>query len=152
VTPCVHDVGLTHSRRRLVAALVVLALLAAQALGLAHRAVHGQAQKPGHGTPAAVAKGVLAPAAFEDARAPAHAAHVQPSAFDTHEPGGPECRLVDQAAHLDVVVAAATAAMPPRVPRPRPPAAEEEARAGSACAYLARGPPAMAGEGHQRLG
>lgn len=167
-----RDLRLTGSHRGLLAALLVLALLAAQALGLAHRAVHGLGSGfgRGHGASAAVDAehlGHLAHSArsgsarwghaFHESHAghashSAHAAEAAPTAFDTHGPGSAECRLIDQAAHLDVLLAAATTAMPPRVPDLRPSAAEEDACSRSVCAYLARGPPGPVDEGRQRLG
>lgn len=176
-----RDLRPTGSHRGLLAALLVLALLAAQALGLAHRAVHGLGSGfgHGHGASAAVApEHVGDPAhsarsgsarwghAFHASHAAheshaghashsahaAHAAEAAPTAFDTHEPGSAECRLIDQAAHLDVLLAAATTAMPPRVPGLRPAEAEEDACSRGVCAYLARGPPGPVDEGRQRLG
>jgi hypothetical protein len=68
------------------------------------------------------------------------------SAFDAHEPGGVECRLIDQASHLDVLLAAPWPALPPRVPAPLPAAAHTARTAGATPAYLARGPPRGEGE------
>lgn len=93
--------------------LLALLLLAAQAAGLAHRVAHA----PG--------------------LAPAHAQWV-----DGHEQGQDDCRLVDQLAHADALCGA-PAALPPRLPAAQAgAAARAQARpAGTAAAYLARGPP-----------
>ncbi|MBI5722163.1 MAG: hypothetical protein HZC37_31195 [Burkholderiales bacterium] len=113
---------MTHSRRLVAAALLTLALLAAQVLGLAHRVAHG--------LPQAVLVGTVVQA---EGRGPA--------LFDAHEQGGVECRLLDQAAHADALTAAPPPALPPRVPAPLPLAAGVCLAAGAAHAYLARGPP-----------
>ena len=106
--------------------LVVL-LLAAQALGLAHRVAHA----PG------LPGGALAQAAA--------AAFVAVPAHASHEAGSAECRLIDQLAHADALCG--SVGLPPAplrtadtgqaVNRPAQPV-------GSAAAYLARGPPASA--------
>lgn len=109
--------------RGLLAALLTLALLAAQALGLSHRVAHG--------LPHAVLSGVVAPAEGQG-----------PALFDAHESGGVECRLLDQATHADALTAAPSPALPPRVPAPLPVGAGAYPAVRAAHAYLARGPPA----------
>jgi hypothetical protein len=103
------------------AALLVLALLWAQGLGLAHRVLHAP------GAPAAVAS-----AAEHD------------DALHHHAPQSAECRLYDQLAAGDAVAAAAlvaVAALPPAAPRALPAAPQ----AGTlTLGYRARAPPLLA--------
>ncbi len=102
--------------------LLALLLLAAQALGLAHRIQHA----PGPGA---------APAAAAVAAAPA-------SWADGHDAGGAECRLIDQLAHADGLCDATWAAAPvPPATEAHEAAPTVAPRAGSASAYLARAPP-----------
>lgn len=93
--------------------LLALLLLAAQATGLAHRVAHA----PG--------------------LAPAHTAWA-----DGHEQGQGDCRLVDQLSHADALCGAA-AALPPQLPAAvaATPLPQQARPAGTAAAYLARGPP-----------
>ena len=108
-------------RRRGVAFIAALALLCAQAIGLAHAVAHPQAYA------------VAATVAVHD-----HAA----GAFDSqHDEGSPQCQLFDQLSHgdgatpsLHVVVFAAPAAAFAAAPA-------APVRAGCACGYHARGPP-----------
>jgi len=124
--------GVMRARRPLFAFLLVLALLAAQGLGLAHRVAHGApllAGGPG-GAGAAVAS------LPDDGRA---------LGFDSpHEPGTAECRLVDQTAHADALPVAALPALPPRVPAPLPVRLDAQDGEARTQAPLARGPPAFA--------
>lgn len=110
------------TRRSCHAALLALALLAAQALGLAHRTAHGLPQPAGS--------------------APAAAGEVDGAPFSAHEPGGTECRLFDQASHADALANAPSPALPPRVPAPMPAVAGPCTGAAAIRAYFARGPPA----------
>jgi hypothetical protein len=131
------------ARRGLHAALLALALLAAQALGLAHRVAHGlpqMPQMPGSASSAALASAAIAATA---ARAPTTDTAEAPTAlFSAHDPGGIECRLLDQVAHADALAASAWPALPPRVPVPLPVVAGEILAGVGVHAYLARGPPA----------
>lgn len=108
--------------RGIFAALLALALLAAQAVGLAHRVVHGLPLGDGGG--------------------PAAHAVADPGLFAAHQQGGIECRLLDHAAHADALIAAAWPALPPLVSAVLPAPSGTTLGAGSAHAYLARGPPA----------
>jgi hypothetical protein len=126
---------MTVLRRSFGAALLALALVAVQALGLAHRVAHG----PLHSSRAEAHAGVHAGVHATGNEAHAHGEPT--SLFGAHEEGGVECRLFDQAVHADALKAAAWQAWPPRVPAPTPvwaPAIGAEARTH---AYLARGPP-----------
>ena len=100
---------------------LVLLLLAAQALGLAHRVAHA----PG------LPGGALA--------------HVAAAAHASHEAGSAECRLVDQLAHADALCGSMV--LPPaplRTADTGHAVARPALTVGSAAAYLARGPPASA--------
>jgi hypothetical protein len=121
----VLSVPLLRTRRQAAAFAAVLALLLTQALGLAHRVVHAPhspvelqstAQQPGHPSLAA--------------------------AFDQHDEGSAECRLIDQAGHGDAVAAPTLAPGQPVAPDSAPP---PRPAAGfiAACTqpYSARGPP-----------
>lgn len=91
-------------------------LLAAQALGLAHRVAHGG----GAATPAVSAKAFV----------------------DGHEAGSAECRLVDQLAQGDLLCGSAAALPLPLFARSTPPAAAPASLpARLAGAYQARAPP-----------
>lgn len=143
--------------------LLALALVAAQALGLAHRIAHGPL--PAVPVPQAlqVPQTDLARVARAASQAHtahmAHMAHTPPAAqhpgelqerhglFHDHESGGVECRLFDQASQADGLVADALPALPPRPPAHAPAAARARRATGAACAYLARGPPALASTG-----
>lgn len=116
--------------------LLAALLLAAQALGLAHRVAHAP------GLPAAV---VVQAAQTSQTSQTAVAAPADAPADAQHEAGSADCRLIDQLAHADALcgsasllpaplraVALSTVAAVPALPR------------GSAAAYLARGPPASA--------
>ncbi len=97
---------------------VVLAalLLAAQGLGLAHRALHGG------GTQGQVTSAWL----------------------DQHEAGSADCRLIDQLGHADL--AFGKQAFPPCLPTPAAASAarvQPLPRATPAAAYSARAPPAL---------
>lgn len=96
--------------------LLAALLLGAQALGLAHRVQHAPGVAP-------------APLAWVDA----------------HEAGDPDCRLIDQLAHGDLLCAAAVA-VPAALPAVRPVvlAARPALAAGPAAAYQARAPPRAA--------
>ena len=90
---------LSFPPRRLAALAAALALLCAQALGLAHRVAHGDAP------PRAVAA-VQHDHNHDHDHAPGLAA-----LFDhQHDEGSPECRLIDQASHADAVPAGAATA------------------------------------------
>jgi hypothetical protein len=75
--------------------MAVLALLLAQAIGLAHGIAHPHSRG---GLPAAQAQSV----ATVDV----------PDASAQHDDGSPQCRLLDQLAHADVLLAAPTLAAP----------------------------------------
>lgn len=123
---------MTASRRSIGAALLALALVAVQALGLAHRVAHG----PLHSAKAEAHAGV------HTTGNEAHAQGEPASLFSAHEEGGVECRLFDQAVHADALKVAAWQAWPPRVPAPMVACAPASGAGGRAHAYLARGPPA----------
>lgn len=113
--------SLVTVRRRGVAFIAALALLCAQAIGLAHAVAHPHANG-----------GVAVNASHDHAH----------SAFDAqHDEGSWQCQLFDQLSHADglapslhgcvfAVPAAAFAAAPPA-----------PVRATCACGYHARGPP-----------
>ena len=108
-------------------------LLAAQALGLAHRVAHAT------GLPSAVAVQAAA-LAIGSADAPAHG-----DAGAGHEAGSADCRLIDQLAHADALCGSGYS--PPALPRTSASGTLASFPAlplGSAAAYLARGPPASA--------
>jgi len=108
------------------AALLALALLAAQGLGLAHRVAHG-------------------PLASSLVAAEDDGAHFGGDHFGgAHERGSAECRLVDQTAQGDALPVAALPALPPRVPAPLPARLDAQRGEALALAPLARGPPACA--------
>lgn len=114
------------------AALLALALVAVQALGLAHRVAHG----PPHSGKAEARAGVHATGNG------AHAHGEPASLFGAHEDGGVECRLFEQAVHADALKAEAWQAWPPRVPAPMVACAPASGAGALAHAYFARGPPA----------
>lgn len=125
--------------------LLAVLLLAAQALGLAHRVAHAP------GLPAAVSAQA---AAFAAAHVHAHAdvnadaasaAAATASAHGQHEAGGADCRLIDQLAHADALCGGD--GLPPPLLRTSTIGTWADVPAlplGSAAAYLARGPPASA--------
>jgi len=139
---------MTSSRAGLHATLLALALLAAQALGLAHRVAHGlphasrSAVAAVDATAGSAATEASADSAVtEHAAAPIDAAEVPTAHLSSHDPGGAECRLLDQAAHADALAASAWPALPPRVPAPLPAVAGTVLAGWGVHAYLARGPP-----------
>jgi hypothetical protein len=115
--------------------LLAALLLAAQALGLAHRVAHA----PGLPAAASAQATVLASAdvhAHADADAAAHA---------PHEAGSADCRLIDQLAHADALCGSAS--LPPALLSATTLGTLADLPVlplGSAAAYLARGPPASA--------
>ena len=99
---------------------LALALLAAQALGLAHRMAHGG--PAGHGPAFSAVHSVGAECAHSARNCHSghsgHSGHSAPSAhghglFDGHAPGDAECRLLDPL-WADGIAPVATAALPPR--------------------------------------
>jgi hypothetical protein len=93
--------------RRAVLTLAMLALLLAQAVGLTHRVLHEPAQAGRFGV---ASQGAAQHIADDGARA-----H---GAFSDHTEGGVECRLLDQLAHLDALIAVGALALagpPPAV-------------------------------------
>jgi hypothetical protein len=101
--------------RHATAWVLALALLAAQALGLAHSVAHA----PGLASVAAVAD----------------------EHFDGHHAGDAECRLIDQLAHADALVAGALL-LPPALPAVlSAPALPPAHTVAFAAGYLARAPP-----------
>jgi hypothetical protein len=119
---------LSVARRQAAAFAAVLALVLAQAVGLAHGLAH-----PQHDVGVAVA------AAQDESGATGLQA-----AFEQHDEGSAECRLIDQAGHGDAASPAALAAWAFALPGFSAPAAPAAPRS-SACArpYLARGPPSF---------
>jgi len=129
--------------------LLAVLLLAAQALGLTHRVAHAPGLPGATVAQATASASVFAAAtasaleaatatAAESAGAPAHAHSHFP-----HEAGSADCRLVDPLAHADALFAGAS--LPPVLPRAAATGAVATlpaVPAGSAAAYLARGPPA----------
>jgi hypothetical protein len=124
--PWLGGLSTAWRRPRWLAWGLVLALLAAQTIGLAHRVAHGDEGR------AAVLAGD---------HGPHDAAEADGGLFDDHTAGGNECRLLDQAAHADALVAAA--APPPLIEAAALPrvAATAAPRARRVVAYQARGPP-----------
>jgi len=113
----VHRYDRSHPRHRRLPLAFVLAglLLLAQALGLAHRVVHGGAMA------------VVAQASWSAG----------------HEAGGAVCQLVDQLAHADALCTGAAADVAQAPPAQAPATALPGLRvARTPPAYLARGPPA----------
>jgi hypothetical protein len=96
---------------------LALALLAAQALGLAHRMAHGGPAC--HGPAFSAVNSVGAECAHSARNCHSgHSAHSAPSAhghslFDGHAPGDAECRLLDPL-WADGIAPVATAALAPR--------------------------------------
>ena len=124
-----------HRPSRWLAALLVLALLYAQALGQAHRALHPQF---------VVHQGLgLANGAPVQAGRPAIGHEASPgwSALFGHEQHAEKCRLFDQLSLGELtLVAAAAATEPPPADRPDVPVLAPPCGA-SRLAYQARGPP-----------
>lgn len=111
--------------RRTLAAWGVVALVFAQALGLAHRTLHA----PALDSP--VASAAAAP----------HGDDHGHGLFDGHAAGDAECRLLDQAGHADGLLLAAPA-LPPHGPAPAPAAVPVRSAAPAfVAAYAARAPP-----------
>ena len=131
--------------------LLALSLLAAQALGLAHRLAHGPLQAfpiaaAHQASQASDANAVHRLSATQ--RDSANQGRQDPlGLFDQHEAGGTECRLLDHAAQVEALLVAALPALPPRRPAQVPAAAGTLRATGPACAYLARGPPARVSAG-----
>lgn len=140
--------------------LLAAALVVAQALGLVHRVLHasslghGDEQAHGHGhghghehahehahEQASELLIVLAlPAAQADGLSPGAAA-AGPLLFDDHVPGGEQCRLLDQAAQLDLLAGGPPALYPAPTGLARGPLIAAARAGGSAAGYHARGPP-----------
>jgi hypothetical protein len=117
---------LSVARRQAAAFAAVLALVLAQAVGLAHGLAH-----PQHDA-------ALAQASDE------RAATVLQAAFEQHDEGSAECRLIDQAGHGDAASPAALAAWAFALPGFSAPAAPAAPRSSAgARPYLARGPPSF---------
>lgn len=132
---------------------LVLALLTAQALGLAHRVLHGA--PPAHPRappPAAMAAvSVAAPPVAVAFAAPLHwhadgercdpdEAHAD--LWHAHDAGSAECRLVDQLAHADLCGAVPVLVVSaPTGPHWAMPAAAGDPPARACAHYLARAPP-----------
>jgi hypothetical protein len=114
------------SRNRRTAFIAVLALLLAQALGLAHGIAHPNAQ------------GLAFVAASH-----AGDAHVGAHDGQAHDEGSPQCRLIDQLTHADLLVAPPPAALPGASPAPLPTFAARQAPALEAERPRARGPPPL---------
>jgi hypothetical protein len=132
--------------------VLVLALLAAQTLGLAHRVLHGVVPAPeGASVPAAMATTPVAGTGAFAFAAPLHwhadgercdpsEAHADP--WHDHDAGSAECRLVDQLAHADLC-----GAVPLQLPlaptgeRWTMPGAAADPPARACADYLARAPP-----------
>jgi hypothetical protein len=113
--------SLSCAHRRGAAFFAALALLLAQAVGMAHAVAHPQAHQPA--------------AAAQD-----H--DHEHGAFDAHhEEGSPQCQLLDQSSHADGVAASSPALTfhAPAAALAAAPAAI--VRATCACGYHARGPP-----------
>ncbi len=114
--------------------LLAALLLAAQALGLAHRIEHGPGHSAGHSAGQQAVLG-LAPVG---AALPDHGE----AAAGEHQAGDAQCRLVDQLGHADALCAAAWDApalgpVPGQVPAP----AARVALLPQPAAYQARAPP-----------
>ena len=128
-----------HLLQPLHAWLLAALLLAAQALGLAHRVAHAPGL-PGPVVAHAMAFSAAGPHAHSHGRADDHAhAHAH------HEAGSPDCQLIDQLAHADALCGSTS--LSPALPRGGAigaAAAVPVLPHGSAAAYLARGPPASA--------
>jgi hypothetical protein len=114
------------SRKRRTAFIAVLALLLAQALGLAHGIAHPDAQA----------------LAFVAA---SHAGHAHAGAHgeQAHDEGSPQCRLIDQLTHADLLVAPPPVALPEVSPAPPSTLAVWPAPALEAARACARGPPTL---------
>lgn len=133
--PPPRSLSLKHRPSRWLAALLVLALLYAQALGQAHRALHPQlVAHEGHG---------LADGATSHAGA-SSIGHATSDAWSTlfgHQQHAEECRLFDQLSLGDLtLVAAATGIAPPPADCADAPVVAPPSGA-SRLAYQARGPP-----------
>lgn len=116
--------------RRAGVALLIAALLFAQMLGFAHRALHAPA-------PPADATAQQAPApTFGSAGSVA-------SLFGGHEKGTGDCRLYDQLGHGDVMPMAFAMALPSAIPAFRLHFSLGEALARWAAPFDARGPPSL---------
>jgi hypothetical protein len=114
------------SRNRRTAFIAVLALLLAQALGLAHGIAHPNAQ------------GLAFLAA-----SPAGHAHVDAPDGQAHDEGSPQCRLIDQLTHADLLVAPPPATLTDASPAPLPAFAAQQAPALEVARARARGPPLL---------
>jgi hypothetical protein len=112
------------SRNRHTAFIAVLALLLAQALGLAHGIAHPNAQ------------GLALVAASQAGHDHAHGDHA-------HDEGSAQCRLIDQLTHADLLVAPPPATVPDLSPAPLPAFAAQRAPALEAERPRARGPPPL---------
>jgi hypothetical protein len=120
--------------------LAVLALLLAQSLGLAHRVWHD----PGHAHRLIAAAGTPQWNLKAGPDCPEHAHH-DGGPFHGHEEGSAECRLLDQLAHADALLAGAAAtsvALLPAAPAGLVPGSAEGRHL---AAYQARAPPRPAG-------
>lgn len=126
-------------RHTVVAWAAALALLFAQALGLAHAVVHAHAHE------AALARALQVDCDEHDhAHAHAHDHAQGHSLFDAHhDEGSPYCQLFDQLAHADGLTAPPTdwTFAPPAADFAAAPPAPQHATCG--CGYHARGPPLL---------
>lgn len=107
--------------------LAVLALLLAQAIGLAHGIAH----------PSARNNGTAVPAAFDGG------ANIYSSVYGAHDDGSAQCRLLDQLSHADLLMPALlpAAAVPPDSPFALMPCAPAQERV--APLARSRGPPSF---------
>lgn len=109
--------------------LLAALLLAAQALGLAHRVEHAPGSQPLHAAAHALVHGAGEHSASESGRS-------------GHQPGDADCRLVDQLGHADALCSApvlAAAILPPAGQGVAP--ASRLAAMPPPAAYQARAPP-----------
>lgn len=121
-------------RHRAISPVLVLtcALLWAQALGLAHRIVHGpQWSGGGHG---------LAQQAAVDPSGQSDADGLLASLFAGHQ-GDTDCRLFDQLGHADALPGVPSLALPVLLPLFLDPAATVTVCHSGAALFEARGPP-----------
>ncbi len=121
--------------------LLAALLLAAQALGLAHRIEHAPGSAAGLRAAWALGSVGLA-AAANAAPAPVDGASQAGQGLDGHQAGDAQCRLVDQLGHADVLCGGAweAPALPP-AHRQLPVGADSVAMRPLPAAYQARAPP-----------
>jgi hypothetical protein len=130
-TPLMRATVLPTASRRALVALLAVALVLAQALGLLHRFAHGGGET--------ARETASSSAASQDVGTPS----LLQIAFGGHDPNAPQCELYDHVAHADILCGVPSADVPAAAPHAPPVRATRGQPAAFRTAFLARGPPAQ---------